>query len=327
MIMRRRDFLTLLGGATAAWPLAARAKQGVPVVGYLGSVSHPEPNTAASFLQGLREGGYVEGQNVEIEYRWADGHGDRLSTLAADLVRRPVATIATYDTASALAAKAETTTIPIVFATGADPVRFGLIANLARPSGNVTGVTFLANTLGSKRLGLLRELVPTASAFGFLIDPTNPNAEPEAADMQAAAKLLGYKLLVVRASTAKEIDAAFTSLTQQQIDALAVAGHAFFGAEQSQQLAELALRHRLPTIYAFRSSAATGGLMSYGGSQTEAYRQQGILVARILKGEKSADLPVQQVTRFELVINLKAAMALGLAVPPTLLAIADEVIE
>jgi putative tryptophan/tyrosine transport system substrate-binding protein len=321
----RREFITLLGGA-AACPLASRAQQGGPVVGYLGSVAHPNPGHAAAFLHGLKEGSYVEGQNVAIEYRWADSHADRLSALAADLARRRVAAIATYDTASALAAKAETTNIPIVFAIGGDPVQFGLVASLARPLGNITGVSFLANTLGSKRLGLLRELVPTASAFGLLVDPSNPNAEPETADMQAAANLLGYRLVVMRASTAQEVDAAFASLIQQRVDAIAVAGHAFL-AGQSQQLVELALRHRLPTIYALRESAAAGGLMSYGGSETEAFRQQGILTARVLMGEKPADLPVQQVTRFELVLNLKTAKSMDLEIPSGVLAIADEVIE
>ena len=317
--MKRRDFITLVGGA-AAWPMAARAQAKIPEIGFL-ATSSPGPST--EFRGGLMEAGYIEGRNVKFRFGSANQSPEQV---ARELVSLQVTVLVVNNTSAALAAKATTKSIPIVFSIGADPVEIGLVASLGRPGGNVTGVTFLANTLGSKRLGLLRQLVPAASSFGFLIDPTNPNAEPETADMQGAAHLSGYTLLVVRASTAKGIDEAFTSLTQQRIDALAVAGHAFFGAEE-QQLAELALRHRLPTIYGFRSSAAAGGLMSYGGRQTEAYRQQGILVARILKGAKPADLPVQQVTRFELVINLKAAKALGLTVPPTLLAIADEVIE
>jgi putative ABC transport system substrate-binding protein len=325
--LKRRDFITLLGGAAAAWPITARS-QATPVVGFLGSVAQANPSDIAPFLQGLEEGGFAEGRNVSIEYRWADDHVDRLPALVTDLVRRQVAAIVTYDTASALAAKAQTTSIPIVFLTGGDPVGFGLVPNLARPPGNVTGVSLLVNTVGSKRLGLLRELVPTASRFGLLVDPTNPNTEPETADMRAAAKQLGYSLVVMRASTSDQIDAAFASLKQQRVDALSVSGQALFFSEAgSRRVTELALRHHLPTIYAFRSTAAIGGLMSYGGSASEAFRQQGILVSRILKGERPADLPVQLVTRFELAINLRTAKALGLTVPPTLLAIADEVIE
>jgi putative ABC transport system substrate-binding protein len=269
----------------------------------------------------------VERRNVAIEYRWAEDHYDRLPVLAADLVHRQVAVIATLDTASSLAAKTATATIPIVFSMGADPIKIGLVNNLARPGGNVTGMSHLINALSSKRLGLLRELVPTASTFGLLVDPTNPNTEFETADMQTAVDLLGYKLVVGSASTASEVDAAFTKLVQQRIDALAVAAHAFFLGDRCHQLAELALRHRVPTIYAWRLSALAGGLMSYGGSQTEAYHQAGIYTGRILKGDKPADLPVQTPTKFELVINLKTANALGLTIPPGVLAIADEVIE
>jgi putative tryptophan/tyrosine transport system substrate-binding protein len=325
--VRRRDFIAGLGSA-AAWPRAAHAQQRAnPTIGYLGSVSYNADARifTAAFLQGLKEGGYVEGQNVTIECRWAEGHADRLPALARDLIDR-VAVIATYDTASSLVAKAGTTTIPIVFATGADPVKFGLVASLARPGGSVTGVTFLVNALGSKRLGLLRALVPAAATFGFLVDPSNPNSAPETADMRTAANLIGRKLVVLGASSANEIDVAFATFAEQRVDALVVAAHAFLGGE-SRQLVELALRHGLPTISYNREFAAAGGLMSYGGSLIESVRQQGIYTGRILKGDKPGDLPVQQVTRFEMVLNLKTAKALGLAIPPTLLAIADEVIE
>jgi putative ABC transport system substrate-binding protein len=269
----------------------------------------------------------VDRQNVEIEYRWAEDHYDRLPVLAADLVHREVAVIATFDTASSLAAKTATATIPVVFAMGADPIKIGLVNNLARPSGNVTGMSHLINALSSKRLGFLRELLPTAATFGLLVDPTNPNTKFETADMQAAVDLLGYKLVVAGASTASEVDAAFTKLVQQRIDALAVAGDGFFLGDRSRQLAELALHHRVPAIYAFRETATAGGLISYGGSLTEAYHQAGIYTGRILKGDKPADLPVQTPTKFELVINLRTAKALALTIPPGLFSIADEVIE
>jgi putative tryptophan/tyrosine transport system substrate-binding protein len=326
--MRRREFIALFGGTATAWPLVARSQQlAIPVIGFLagGSPSAYSRITAA-FLQGLKQSGYAERQNVAIEYRWAEDHYDRLPGLAADLVRREVAVIATFDTASSLAAKAATATIPIVFTTGADPVKIGLVNNLARPGGNVTGMSHLINALSSKRLGFLRELVPTARTFGLLVDPTNPNAELETADMQAAVDLLGYKLVVGKASTASEVDAAFTNLVEQRIDALAVAAHAFFLGD-SNQLAALALHDRIPAIYAFREDALAGGLISYGGSLTEAYHQAGISTGRILQGDKPADLPVQTPTKFELVINLKTAKALGLTIPAGVLSIADEVIE
>jgi len=325
--MRRREFIAGLGAAATS-PLVARAQQRThPTIGYLGSVSLDENSRLymAAFLQGLKESGYVEGQNCAIEYRWAEGRSDRLPALVHDFVDR-TAVIATYDTASALAAKAATTTLPIVFAIGGDPIKFGLVASLARPGENVTGVSFLVNALGSKRLGLLRELVPTAATFGFLVDPSNPNAAPETADMQSAADVLGHKLVVLGASTVHEIDVAFAAAVAQRVDALAVAAHAFLLAG-SQQLADSALRHRLPTIYAFRESAKAGGLLSYGGSLAEAFRQQGIHVARVLKGEKPAELPIQQVTKFEMILNLRTAKTLGLAVPNILLVTADEVIE
>jgi putative ABC transport system substrate-binding protein len=298
------------------------------VVGFLAGASPDKySGITAAFLQGLKETGYVDRQNVEIEYRWAEDHYDRLPVLAADLVHREVAVIATFDTASSLAAKTATATIPVVFAMGADPIKIGLVNNLARPSGNVTGMSHLINALSSKRLGFLRELLPTAATFGLLVDPTNPNTKFETADMQAAVDLLGYKLVVAGASTASEVDAAFTKLVQQRIDALAVAGDGFFLGDRSRQLAELALHHRVPAIYAFRETATAGGLISYGGSLTEAYHQAGIYTGRILKGDKPADLPVQTPTKFELVINLRTAKALALTIPPGLFSIADEVIE
>jgi putative tryptophan/tyrosine transport system substrate-binding protein len=327
--MRRRDFIKVIASSVAAWPVPVSAQQPtMPVVGYLAGASREAYSPyIALFLQGLNESGYVQGQNFAIEYRWAENHYDRLPSLAADLVHREVAVIATFDTASSLAAKAATKTIPIVFEMGADPVKIGLVTNLARPSGNVTGASHLINALGSKRLGLLRDLLPTAVTFGLLVDPTNPNAEPETTDMQAAVDLLGHKLVVAGASTESEIDVAFTNLIQQRVDALAVAAHGFFMGHRSHQLAELALRHRVPSIHAFREFAAAGGLMSYGGNVMEAWHQAGIYTGRILKGQKPTDLPVQLPTRFEMVINLKTAHALGLTVPPTLLATADEVIE
>jgi putative ABC transport system substrate-binding protein len=299
----------------------------MPMIGYVSSVSpHAlELDAKTGFLKGLKEGGYEEGQNVLIEFHGAEGHPERLPALARDLVGR-VAVIATYDTASSLAAKAATTAIPIIFAIGGDPIKFGLVDSLARPGGNITGVSFLGNVVGSKRLGLLRELVPTAATFGFLVDPSNPNATAEAADMKAAANVLRHKLVILEASTANEIDAAFATAISQRVDALAIPAHAFLGA-RSRQLADLALRHRLPAISSTREFTAAGGLMSYGGSMMEVYRQEGIYTARILKGAKPADLPVMQSTKFELVINLKTAKALGLAVPPNVLAIAGEVIE
>jgi putative ABC transport system substrate-binding protein len=324
--MRRREFITLLAGASA-WPLAAQAQQAMPVIGFLaGGSADAYSRITAAFLQGLKEAGYVERQNVAIEYRWAEDHYDRSPALAADLVHREVSVIATVDTASSLAAQAASATIPIVFCMGADPVKIGLVNNLARPGGNITGTSHLINALSSKRLSLLREVVPTARTFGFLVDPTNPNAEFETADMRAAADQFGYKLVVGSASTPNEVDAAFTNLVQQRIDALAVAAHAFFLGD-GQQLAELALHHRLPAIYAFHEDGVAGGLISYGGSLSEAYRQAGVYTGRILKGDKPADLPVQTPTKFELVINLKTAKALGITIPSGVFAIADEVIE
>jgi ABC-type uncharacterized transport system substrate-binding protein len=324
--MRRRKFITLLGGAAAAWPVVARAQQAMPVIGFLSARSPGKSvQQVDAFQRGLNEVGYIEGQNVAIEYRWADGQYDRLPMLASELIGR-VAVIFAGDTASSLAAKAATMTVPVVFVIGSDPVKFDLVASLARPGSNVTGVSFLINVLGTKRLGLLRELVPTSTTFGFLVDPINPNAEPETEEMRAAAELLRCKLVVVNASTASEVDAAFAIFVQQRVDGLVVAAQAFLSS-RSEQLAALTLRHALPAIHAFRESVTAGGLMSYETSLADAYRQAGIYAGRILKGEKPADLPVMRPTKFELVINLKTAKSLGLTVPNSLLVQATEVIE
>src|SRR5262249_27902882 len=327
--MRRREFITLLGGAATTWPLGARAQQpATPVIGFLHSGSaNAFAGQVSAFQKGLRDSGYVEGQNVAIEYRWADGRSDRLATLAADLVRLQVAVIAAIGGNNpTLAARAATRTIPIVFNTGADPVRSGLVPSLSRPGANVTGVSFLIEELGAKTLGLLHELVPKAVVIGALINPSNPEAEREITAMREAARTLGLQLQIIRSATVNDIDNAFPILLERRIGALIVIADPFFGS-RSAQLVELAARDRIPTAFYQREHAEAGGLMSYGTSANEAYRQVGNYVARILKGTKPADLPVYQVVKFEFVINLKTAKALGLDVPPGLSARADEVIE
>ena len=320
--------MALLAGV-AAWPLTARAQQQMPVIGYL-SVGSPESDNiirVTPFRQGLNETGYVEGQNVNIEYRWAQGQYDRLPALAADLVSRQVAVIAAGGTPPTIAAKAATATIPIVFVTGADQVEIGLVASLNRPGGNLTGVTTLNVELGPKRLELLHEVVPTTRSIALLVNPTSSvNAERLTTNTQTAARTLGLQLHVLHASTERDLNTVFASLVQMRAGALVINNDAFF-LNRTEQLAALTVHHAVPTIFAYREFAAAGGLMSYGGSLTDAYRLTGVYTGQILKGEKPADLPVIQSTKFEFVINAKTAKALGLTIPPDLLAVADEVIE
>jgi putative ABC transport system substrate-binding protein len=325
--MRRRDFITLLGSA-AAWPLAARAQQpAMPVIGFLGSTSAAsDAYLIAAFRQGLSEAGYVEGRNVAIEYRWAEGQYDRLPAMVGELLQRHVAVIAALGTPSALAAKTATTTIPIVFGVSEDPVKLGLVASVARPGGNATGASYPLSELGAKQLGLLRELVPAARRVGLLVNSNNENAEAITGDLKAAAATIGVEIDVVRATDSHEIEEAYVALIRDKVHALVVGTDPFF-YNRRVQLATLAMRHALPTIYNVRAYAEAGGLMSYGTSLTEAYRQMGAYTALILKGEKPIDLPVVQSTKFDFVINLPTARALGLTISPTLLARADEVIE
>jgi putative tryptophan/tyrosine transport system substrate-binding protein len=328
--MNRREFISLIGGAAAAWPLAARAQQpGIPVVGFLGTTS-PVDQAAflAEFHKGLNETGYAEGQNMTIEPRWADDQYDHLPALAADLVRRRVTVIATPGSgAASVAAKAATATIPIVFGVGEDPVKLGLVASLARPGGNATGVNFLTQEVAAKRLGLLHELVPKAVRVAVLVNPANPLvAEPTVREVREAARTIGLQIQILNATTSGEIDAAFATIARQRLDALFVASNAFFGT-RNVQLVTLAARDKIPTVYAQRGAVAAGGLMSYGTKLADAFRQVGVYTGRILKGAKPADLPVVQLNRFEFVINHQTARALFIEVPPTLLATADEVIE
>jgi putative ABC transport system substrate-binding protein len=327
--MRRRDFIIFLAGAMAAWPFAARAQQRpMPVIGVLnpGWPGQASATFMAGFSQGLSEAGYVEGQNVTIEYRWAEGHYDRLPALGVDLVGRKVDLIIASSPPSARAAKSATSTIPIVFRGGADPVGDGLVASLARPGGNLTGVSMLLDELTAKRLELLSELVPRAGVIALLVNPNNSTAERVIQEVQQAARAKGVQLHVLKASSESEIDTAFASLVQLHAGALVVGADPFLSGRR-EQLVALASRHAVPSIYAWREFAASGGLISYGASLTSASRLVGTYAGKILKGAKPADLPVQQPTTFELVVNLNTAKALGLTVPPSILARADEVIE
>jgi putative ABC transport system substrate-binding protein len=326
-MMNRRAFITLLGG-TAAWPLAARAQQpAMPVVGLLyGAQREPTENRLRAFRQGLKESGFIEGDNVAIVYRFAENQTDRLPELMADLIHRPVTVIAAVNTIAAVTAKAATTTIPIVFVAGEDPVRLGLAASLARPGGNATGINFLNTELTAKRLELLRELVPAASRVAVLVDPNNaPGTESTLRDVEPAARAMGLQIQVVRAGTSRDIDAAFASDMRER-DALFVGPSGIFSSRRIH-IVNQAIRHGMPATYANREFPDIGGLMSYGTNVAQAWRQAGVYVGRVLKGTKPSDLPVVQSTNFELVINAQTARTLGLEVPPTLLARADEVIE
>ena len=322
----RRQFISLLGGAAVVWPLAARAQQaGVPLVGLLVSTQIDDRQIAA-IRQGLKDAGYIEGRNVAIKYRSGDGRFDRLPAMAGELAADAPAAIIALAPAAALAAKAATATIPIVFSIGGDAVKLGLVSSLNRPGGNVTGVTFFVNTLGAKRLELLRELVPSAAHIGFLVNPANPTSESQVADVRAAARERRVDLLVVNAGSEREIDAGFASFVQQRVNAIVIGADSLF-LSRRDQVVGLAARHALPAIYNLREYVDNGGLITYGASITDAFRLAGGYAGRILKGEKPPDLPVQQTVKFELAVNLKTAKALGLTVPDKLLVAADEVIE
>jgi putative ABC transport system substrate-binding protein len=328
-MMRRREFITVAaGGAAVAWPLAAVAQQpAMPVVGFLGSGALTErADRVTAFRQGLKEAGFVEGHNVAIEYRSDEGQTDRLPLLVADLLRRQVALIVSFSTPAALAAKAATTTVPIVFVSGVDPVQLGLVASLNRPGGNVTGVSFVSGELGAKRLGLLRELRPGATRIAVLVDPKWPLTERFVSEVQAAASASGQQIEVLYVGSEREIETAFITLVQRGAGAL-LGGIGGLWLSQRERIVALAARHKIPAIYGQREYVEAGGLMSYAASFIEAFRQVGIYAGRVLKGEKPGDLPVVLSTKFELIINLKTARALGLQVPPTLLALADEVID
>ena len=326
--MQRRQFIALLGGTVATWPLAAVAQQSaIPTIGFLRS-TRPDASTdlLVALRKGLKETGYVEGQNLTIEYRWAENQQERLSALAADLVRQRCVVIVAGGVNAAFAAKAATATIPIIFATGVDPLRSGLVGSFNRPGGNITGVFSVSASMEGKHLGLLREVVPTAAVIGMLVNPTSPGSERQERETQAAAQALGQQLHVFKASAERDIDNVFATLTQYRIGALLIAANALFTG-QRDQLVALAARHAMPVLHYTREFAEAGGLMSYGSSLTDAYRQVGVYVGRVLKGEKPADLPIIQSSTFELVINLKTAKTLGLTVPYGLLNAADEVIE
>ena len=327
--MRRREFITLIGGAAVAWPLAVRAQQpAMPVIGFLGAGSREsDAYRAAAVRKGLMEAGFVEGKNVAFEYRWAEDRYERLPALAAELVRLEIAVIvAIGGITSAVAAKSATATIPIVFEIGGDPIGMGLVASLNRPGSNITGVSFLTGTLVAKQFEVLHETVPKTALIGFLVNPTNPDADNETKSARAAAGSVGQNIVIVQARKDSELETAFATLVQQRAGALVICADPFFN-NQRDKLVELAARQKLPAIHSLREYAAAGGLMSYGTSITEAHRLVGLYAGRILKGEKPADLPVQQTTKVELVINLKTANALGLTVPPQIVARADEVIE